>query len=319
MRLNRSPARLQLRTLGDRLIDLTRPPPYRLRTSHPFFRSLLSFSPHSARAPSNFDANRENVLRYDHHRARAAITTHVKPKRKSPAGVASNKLIFTAHHGTNADVFPYVLSLYVPKGSKVADVTYGNGVFWKRVPEGTFELLPTDLVDGVDARTLPYPDQSLDCVVFDPPYMHTPGGTAYVNHQSYERYYRNNSATSDKKYHEAVLDLYFSAAKESHRVLRPDGIYIVKCADEVCASQQRLTHVELINEFQTYGFVIEDLFILTRLTRPGVSRLLRQAHARKTHSYFLVFRKPVGKSRWRGLVDDQRFMPAETTTLPLFK
>jgi len=251
--------------------------------------------------------------------AMTAASTRLKHKRKSPAGVASNQLIFTAHHGTNANVFPYVLSLYVPKRSKVADVTYGNGVFWKRVPEDTYELLRTDLVGGVDARTLPYTDESLDCVVFDPPYMHTPGGTAHVNHQNYESYYRNNSATSDKKYHEAVLDLYFSAAKESHRVLRPDGIYIVKCADEVCASQQRLTHVELINEFQTYGFVIEDLFILIRLNRPGVSRMLRQAHARKTHSYFLVFRKPAGKSRWKGLPDDERFMPAETTTLPLIQ
>jgi hypothetical protein len=37
--------------------------------------------------------------------------------------------------------------------------------------------------------------------------------------------------------------------------------------------------------------VIEDLFVVLRRNRPGVSRLLRQVHARKNHSYFLVFRK----------------------------
>jgi hypothetical protein len=59
----------------------------------------------------------------------------------------------------------------------------------------------------------------------------------------------------------------------------------------VCANQQRLTHVELVNELTKNGFVIEDLFVLLRNNRPGVSRVLRQVHARKNHSYFLVFRK----------------------------
>jgi len=131
--------------------------------------------------------------------------------------------------------------------------------------------------------------------------MHTPGGTAHVNHQNYEGYYKNNQARSQKKYHEAVLDLYFEAAREAWRVLREGGIYIVKCQDEVCANQQRLTHVEIINELQQYGFVAEDLFIVVRSGKPGVSRMLRQGHARKNHSYFIVFIKRTNKKRWTGL------------------
>ena len=214
-------------------------------------------------------------------------------KRKSPAGSATNNLVFTAHQGTNEAVFPNVISLYVAPGSTVADVTYGMGVFWKAIPKNRYRLLATDLKNGVDCRKLPYKEATIDCVVFDPPYMHTPGGTAHVNHQNYESYYRNNANGngSGKKYHEAVLDLYFSAAHEAHRVLKNEGIYIVKCGDEVCANQQRLTHVELINELTKNGFIIEDLFVLLRNNRPGVSRVIRQVHARKNHSYFLVFRK----------------------------
>ena len=54
--------------------------------------------------------------------------------------------------------------------------------------------------------------------------MHTPGGSAHVNHQNYEDYYQNNSAESGsgKKYHEAVLELYFKAADEAQRVLRSE-------------------------------------------------------------------------------------------------
>jgi DNA methylase len=216
-----------------------------------------------------------------------------KKKRKSPAGITTNKLIFSAQQGTNDGIFPSILKLYVPPGSKIADITYGGGVFWRNVPKNHYRLVATDIKTGVDCRALPYESGSLDCVVFDPPYMHTPGGTAHVNHQNYENYYGNNVAAngSDKKYHEAVLDLYFKTAHEAKRVLRPEGIFIVKCMDEVCANQQRLTHVELINEFSNHGFIVEDLFVLLRNNLPGVSRILRQVHARKNHSYFLIFRK----------------------------
>ena len=225
----------------------------------------------------------------------------VKEKRKSPDGISTNDLVFSAYTGTNDDVFPHVLSLYVAPGSTVADVTFGKGVFWRNIPQGAYKLLATDLQTGVDCRRLPYEDRSIDCVVFDPPYMHTPGGSAHTNHQNFENYYQNNQASSDKKYHEAVLDLYFTAADEARRVLKDSGMYIVKCQDEVCANRQRLTHIEIINELANKGFVAEDLFVVVRNGKPGVSRMLRQAHARKNHSYFIVFYKPKGKERWKGL------------------
>jgi hypothetical protein len=235
-----------------------------------------------------------------------------KSKRKSPAGSATNELIFSAYQGTNQEIFPHVLSLYVAPGSIVADITFGKGVFWRRVPAGLYRLLSTDLTTGVDCRHLPYQHASLDAVVFDPPYMHTPGGTAHVNHQNYEGYYRNNYTGNGttKKYHEAVLDLYFQTGQEACRVLREEGILIVKCQDEVCANRQRLTHVEIINEYTNYGFVCEDLFVAVRRGKPGVSCALVQAHARKNHSYFLVFRRARGRARWKGLATRPAFLAA---------
>ncbi len=226
-----------------------------------------------------------------------------RPKRKSPDGVSTNDLVFSARAANNDAIFPDVLKLYVAPGSVVADVTFGKGVFWRKVPEGLYRVLATDLSAGVDCRSLPYEENSLDCVVFDPPYMHTPGGSAHAAHQNYEGYYRNNGTANitGSKYHEAVLDLYFAAAREAHRVLKQEGIYIVKCGDEVCANRQRLTHVEVINELADLGFTVEDLFIVVRVNKPGVSRVVKQVHARKNHTYFLVFRKSDGKRRWRGI------------------
>ena len=73
-----------------------------------------------------------------------------------------------------------------------------------------------------------------------------------------------------------MLDLYFTAGREAHRVLRKNGLLIIKCQDEVSANIQRLTHVEVINYYQSIGFYPKDLFVVVRRNAPGVSRLKRQ-------------------------------------------
>ena len=197
-----------------------------------------------------------------------------------------------AHVGTSADLFPALLSLHVPEGATVADVTYGQGVFWSHVEQGRYRLLASDLADGVDCRHLPYEDGSIDVVVLDPPYMHSPGGTAYQKHGAFSDFYKNDLATAPDgtRYHEAVVRLYVEAAKEARRVLRAKGIFIVKCQDEVCAGRLRLTHMELVTEFITLGFQLVDLFVLVARNAPVVSRLLKQRTARRNCSYFLVLR-----------------------------
>lgn len=223
-------------------------------------------------------------------------------KRVVKNGRPTNDLVLSAYSDGNDDVFPRILHLYVRPGSIVADITYGKGVFWRNIPQKAYKLRATDLQDGVDCRKLPYKDRELDCVVFDPPYMHTPGGTAHTTtHAAFEAHYRNNGSGNQtaSKYHEAVLDLYRDAGKETHRVLRNKGVFIVKCQDEVCANRQRFTHIEVIQMYEQMGFIAEDLFVIVRNNRPGVSRMVRQVHARKNHSYFLVFWKRAGgNSRW---------------------
>lgn len=236
-----------------------------------------------------------------------------KPKKtnRTARGVATNNLVFSCYTGTNEEIFPFVAELYLAAGWTVADITYGKGIFWKQVDRSKLHLLATDIKTGVDCRHLSYETASIDAVVFDPPYMHTPGGTAHQEHQNYENYYRNNVAENGAlaKYHEAVLEFYFETAKEVMRVLRPSGVFIVKCQDEVCANRQRLTHIELVNAYEKMGFVTEDLFVVVRRNRPGVSRLLQQVHARKNHSYFVVFRAPKASRPRKSTPSSQRRIP----------
>ncbi len=221
-----------------------------------------------------------------------------KPRRIA-GGISTSDVVVSAHVGGNAEVFHQILDLHVPHGSVVADVTWGKGVFWEKVPTGRYDLKATDIQMGVDCRHLPYEDASIDCVVLDPPYMeglfrksedHMAGGGS---HSAFRANYSNGKATKEDgpRWHAAVSDLYFKAGAEAFRVLKPDGILITKCQDEVSANRQWLTHVEIINEYERLGFYSKDLFVVVRTNRPVVARLKKQAHARKNHSYFLVFVK----------------------------
>lgn len=217
---------------------------------------------------------------------------------RTQGGTSTSNLVVSAYIGTNADVFPHVLDLHVPDGAVIADVTYGKGVFWRNVDVSKYTLRTSDIADGVDCRALPYSDDSFDCVILDPPYMeglfrastnHLAGQGSY---RAFREHYSNGNETTDgPKWHAAVTDLYFKAGVEARRILRTSGTLIVKCQDEVSANKQNLTHVEIINEYERMGFYTKDLFIVVRANKPSVSRMKKQRHARKNHSYFLVFVK----------------------------
>jgi tRNA G10 N-methylase Trm11 len=225
-------------------------------------------------------------------------------KRRVQGGISTSDVVMSAYVSGNAEVFPQILELHVQPGAKIADVTFGTGVFWKNVNLEQYALIPSDISMGVDCRQLPYESESLDAVVLDPPYMegllrnkkdHKAGAGT---HAAFREYYSNGDEVSDNgpKWHGAVTDLYFKAGAEALRVLKPKGTLIVKCQDEVSANRQWLTHVEIINHYESLGFYTKDLFITMRQNKAGVARLKKQVHARKNHSYFLVFIKiPKGK------------------------
>jgi hypothetical protein len=231
-------------------------------------------------------------------------TAEVEPTAGPPArrrvqrGIATAEAVTSALVGGNAEIFARILALHVPAGSLVADVTYGQGVFWREVPPGRYRLLASDLRTGTDFRALPHADASIDALVLDPPYMEgllrenaatRPGLGSHAAMR--DRYSGGGEGTPGARWHAAVLALYLAGAAEARRVLRDHGLFIVKCQDEVSANRQELTHVQLVNALADMGFYARDLFVLVRANRPAVARLLRQVHARKNHSYFLVFQK----------------------------
>ncbi len=248
----------------------------------------------------------------------ATLFTVLEPinlEKRVQGGEATTDVILSAAVGGNAQMFAEVAELHLPIGSYVADVTYGKGVFWQNIPKGHYKLQFSDIdakvardlthdvavSNNTDCRQLPYSENLFDGLVLDPPYMEglfrrdTEHLAGSGTHSAFRDSYSNGLATpifeGEPKWHDAVTDMYIKAGREAYRVLKPGGVLIAKCQDEVSANKQRLTHVEIISAYESLGFYTKDLFVLVRPNRPGISRLKTQVHARKNHSYFLVFQK----------------------------
>jgi tRNA G10 N-methylase Trm11 len=217
--------------------------------------------------------------------------------------------ILTAHVGKNADVFPLIFELYVPMNATVADVTWGTGAFWRNFTALTetwlhlkgveeesvmirwmqwkdrkYRVHASDLNTGVDLRELPYADESHDVVILDPPYAHS---SEAPMKESISRGYNLNSITGGRK---QVMNLYYEGMCEAQRILKHKGILIVKCQNEIESGKQRWNRNRIQQEAEDLGFYTKDEFVLVQPNTPTM-RHQYQLHARKNHSFFLVFVK----------------------------
>lgn len=194
--------------------------------------------------------------------------------------------------GNNADLILEVSRLYAQGDPKIADLTYGKGVFWRKTPH--LDVTGSDIITvperPYDFRNLPYEDASFDIAVLDPPYIHSPG-----NHTTDKRY--QNAATTKGMLHDGIRQLYVDGLREACRVVKPEGGLIwVKCKDQVQSGMQRWAHVEMLSDALNLGLIGRDLFILLAKSRTPQSRWSAQYHARKPQSYLWVFERP-GKKK----------------------
>jgi hypothetical protein len=202
--------------------------------------------------------------------------------------------VYTSVWGDNAVLMEQIASLYFLPGYRIADVTYGKGVFWRNIDTTKYNFHPSDLATcpkaPFDFRRLPYPDASCDVVVFDPPYMHG-SGTPGI-----EACYRNAETTKGAG-HAEIMRLYERGMAEGTRVLKRNGLLLVKCQDEIESGRQQRSHIEIYEMARRLGMKDQDLFVLTRKQPPTIQDP-NQQHARKNHSYMWVFRtnEQVGKT-----------------------
>lgn len=172
------------------------------------------------------------------------------------------------------------------------DPTYSKGNFYKgnfQEPKYKFDINPQ--IEGVvqaNAEDLPIEDDSINTIMFDPPFLATTGKSLVENNHSNKINKRFGVYPNEKALH----NFYINALKEFYRILKNNGILIFKCQDKISSSKQYLSHVFIINMAEEMGYYCKDLFILLAKNRIVADwQLKNQKNARKFHSYFLVFEK----------------------------
>lgn len=172
-----------------------------------------------------------------------------------------------------------------------ADVTYGNGVFWKNLPVPVmgFDIDPQlDHVIQASSVDVPLPDGCIGSIMFDPPFL------------TYIKQGREHDSIMGKRFsgywkYSELEEHYRGTLKEAHRVLNKKGVFVIKCQDIVHNHALHATHINVAN-WAAGMFRLKDFFILTakhRLPMPekeGEKKRI-QKHARVFHSYFMVFEK----------------------------
>lgn len=199
------------------------------------------------------------------------------------------KRVITSIGYIETDIIKDILYLHSNDNYIDCDPTYSTGNFYKNKlpqPKHKFDKAP-QTADTIKATSdnLPLEDNSIKTIMFDPPFV--------MSGQNYNESKKGSGIISKRftafKNFEELKKMYSDSLKEFHRVLAPNGIVIFKCQDVIVSAKNHFTHCWVMYEAIKYGFYPKDLFILLAKNRINDGR--KQQHARKYHSYYLVFEK----------------------------
>ena len=181
----------------------------------------------------------------------------------------------------------------MPQGFIDCDPTYSIGNFYKnnniQEPIYKFDINPQrDGVIQANAENLPIEDESINCLMFDPPFLATKGKSLNIENNSNSINKRFGVYPTEKELHQ----FYVNTLKEFYRVIANRGILIFKCQDKVSSGKQYMSHCFIHNQAVEIGFYPKDLFVLLAKNRIVADwQKANQKNARKYHSYFWVFEK----------------------------
>lgn len=185
--------------------------------------------------------------------------------------------------GDNAALIASVAPLYLT--GTVLDVTYGQGVWWRRFQPKAFH--GSDLADGIDFRDLPHADDSWDTVCFDPPYI--PSRRPETMSAKVRGDHRGAYGLNTTRTRAAVEQLIADGLAECARVAR---MWVLAKACDYSENERTfvLGHVSAIAAGQAAGLRVHDLIVHAGGTGPGNFGHARIHRTRRAHSYLIVFR-----------------------------
>jgi hypothetical protein len=204
-----------------------------------------------------------------------------------------DRIIKTTSHD-QWEILANIIKLYIPAGHFDLDPTYSKGNFYRNgVPEPVWkaDLNPqTDDTIKADAATistnmLPGCHGGLRSIIFDPPFI------AAMPRKGKEKDGIIRARFGYFKNIPELWEWYGKCIINFYSLLTDGGVLVFKCQDTIDSSKQYLSHVEVVNMALAVGFYPRDLFVLLAKNRIIGKTHRKQQHARKYHSYFLVFEK----------------------------
>lgn len=186
---------------------------------------------------------------------------------------------------TNQDeILANILKLYVGNETFDCDLTYSIGVFYRNIPAPQLKYDKYPQIVGVKQLDDAYniEDCSLNSVIYDLPFI-TKQGVEVEKSAIANRFNCFHSASEMLQTNDVMLTL-------SHKILKKKGILVIKTMDTCYAGKQIWVSDYVIQKATSMGFELLDKFILLSNKR-HLRFTGEQRHARKYHSYFLVFVK----------------------------
>lgn len=192
---------------------------------------------------------------------------------------------------SNYEVIKNIMTLYKIEQFDL-DCTFSTGAFWKNLPGPKIKSDLRPLFDDVieaNSENLPFNDNSMNSIMYDPPF--TICGKTYLEN-------KDGSSVIAKRFHgyERYEDLksnYYKTLKELYRVCNNGGFVVFKNQDSVSGGLNYFTHAMIINMANEIGFYVKDMFVLISKIRINSfgGRWKKQEHARKYHCYYIILQK----------------------------
>ena len=191
------------------------------------------------------------------------------------------------------EIIRWILELHCKTDIQL-DPTYSKGMFYKddsgiNPPKFRFDIAPIPGTGTIKASAdnLPMKYNSIDTMIFDPPFLATKGPSLKKD--------KGNLSVKRFGHFETEKELfifYKNSLIEFYRILKEKGILIFKCQDKISSGKQIISHNIIINMAEELGFYTKDMFVLLAKSRLVPNwQLKNQKNARKFHSYFVVFEK----------------------------